>query len=236
MKKTRKKRCYIIFSLIALWMLSLAACSQEEEVLFVESSSQTDEVVSGETATDESVSGKTGAEAGKSPDGASPVEAEQTAVIFVHVCGAVNNPGVYELAQESRVIDAVSAAGGMTESADEEYVNLVTVLTDGDKVRIPTKEEVTNMSQAGCDGTDMGVTNRQTAEMPEKGTKDADLVNINTADVELLCTLPGIGQTRAESIVAYRNEHGAFSSIEDIMLVSGIKESSFQKIKDRITV
>ncbi len=158
----------------------------------------------------------------------------EDAKILVHVCGAVLLPGVYELSSDSRVIDAVAAAGGMQDSADMEFVNLAQPLSDGDKVRIPTKEEVTNASGDGFERSDVSVITSTDENRTQKGTQDK--ININTADVQVLCTLPGIGETRAESILAYRSEHGDFKAIEDIMLVSGIKESSFQKIKDRITV
>lgn len=171
--------------------------------------------------------GEEGKEAGPVLEASSPEE------IVVHVCGAVCNPGVYSLKPESRVIDAVMVAGGMTEEADSECINLAGKICDGDKVRIPTKAEAEEMQNGG----------KQVDFITSSGLKTAGLqeisegkININTADTELLCTLPGIGKTRAESIITYRKECGGFSKIEDIMNVSGIKENSFQKIKEYITV
>lgn len=162
--------------------------------------------------------------------------------MMIHVCGAVQNPGVYELEEGSRIADAVTAAGGFLKEADEEYVNLATRLQDGSQVKIPTKDETAQMSKDEMTKNDNCVTlpsvmpaaTQMVQENPEDGLLHK--VNINTADKEQLCTLPGIGPTRAEGIIAYRNSQGAFSKIEDIMLVSGIKESSFQKIKNYITI
>lgn len=142
-----------------------------------------------------------------------------TKSVVVHVCGAVINPGVYELTSDSRMIDAVEAAGGLTMDAAQEHINLAGKVSDGEQIFVPTREEARAMQ----------------LKMPQQA-EDAGKVNINTADKALLCTLPGIGETRAESIISYRQEHGGFSTIEDIMQVSGIKENSFHKIKELITV
>ena len=146
-------------------------------------------------------------------------EDEKSVPVTVHICGAVVNPGVYELPPGSRIVDAVDKAGGLSEDADASYVNLAAVPNDGEQIFIPTIEEAVIMKQTH---QEMGMSSGK--------------VNINTADKTLLCTLPGIGDTRAAEIIAYRQEHGNFSAIEDIMQVSGIKEGSFQKIKEMIVV
>jgi len=146
-------------------------------------------------------------------------EDEKSEPVIVHICGAVVNPGVYELPPGSRIVDAVDKAGGLSVDADESYVNLAAVPNDGEQIFIPTIEESVIMKK----------TRQETGVSSGK-------VNINTADKALLCTLPGIGDTRAADIIAYRQEHGNFSAIEDIMQVSGIKEGSFQKIKEMIVV
>ncbi len=140
---------------------------------------------------------------------------EETTQILVHVCGAVQMPGVITLQSGARVIDAVTMAGGMTPEADSDYLNLAAVLCDGEKVYVPTVEEVL---------------------LWELQQENAGLVNINTAEEEQLCTLPGIGESKARDIIVYREENGAFQTIEDIMKVPGIKESLFQKIKEFIDV
>ena len=140
---------------------------------------------------------------------------EEVSHIFIHVCGEVEHPGVYKLPEGSRACDAVEAAGGLTEAAAEDYFNLAQVLLDGQQLRIPDREETEAFTEAG-------------------GT--AAKVNLNTASKEQLMTLTGIGEARAEAILAYRRDAGPFLVIEDIMKVSGIKEAAFQKIKDDITV
>jgi len=138
-------------------------------------------------------------------------------MIYVHVCGAVMNPGVVCLPAGSRRGDAVLAAGGFTENAGENYVNLAALLTDGEQLYIPDAEEGEMLMHARMqDGN--------------------AVVNINTATQEVLCTLPGIGSSRAKDIIAYREKHGKFSRKEDIMQVSGIKESIYQRICEQIVV
>lgn len=144
------------------------------------------------------------------------ISAAEQSMIYVYVCGAVQAPKVVELPAESRAWDALEAAGGFAAEADRNAVNLAEPLTDGQKLYFPTEEErkLTGSDQASSDGR----------------------ININTADAAQLCTLPGIGTSRAEAIIAYRKQNGAFATVEDIMKVSGIKEGAFEKIKDRITV
>ena len=144
----------------------------------------------------------------------------------VHICGAVQNPGIYILEEESRIYQAIEKAGGFSEEADQDYLNQADRLTDGMKLYVPTKEET---AEEGGMGSWQGV--------GETGLQaESTLVNINTAGEELLCTLSGVGSTRAKSIIAYREKNGAFQKIEDIMNVDGIKDGLFQKIKDSITV
>ncbi len=168
-----------------------------------------------------------------SDDGSPEKKAEQgkeascEATIFVHICGAVAKPGVYELPNGARVFQAVESAGGFLKEADETYLNQAQVLTDGMQLYIPTKEEV---EKAEAEGKSL---------QPERvgtQTKDSSLININTADIEQLCTLPGIGSAKAADIIAYRETNGSFLTIQDIMKVDGIKEGMFSKIKDKICV
>ena len=157
------------------------------------------------------------------PDTEENVEGEE-APLLVYVCGEVKAPGVYELPAGARVCDAVEAAGGFTEKASKDYWNLADTLTDGQMISFPTEEEAAERKKYDTDD-------------PSSAKQEADgRVNINTADAGQLQQLPGIGQTRAEAIVAYRDEHGAFSKAEDIMKVSGIKDALFEKMRDDITV
>ncbi len=163
------------------------------------------------------------------------------ASIIVHVCGAVTIEGVYELPAGSRVVDAVKAAGGFSEDADSAFVNQAAALTDGMKIRIPTVQEVEagqNIDNVADDtsAAETMISNGLTADDSGNSSSSDGLVNINTASKEQLCEIPGIGESRADSIISYRQEHGKFNSIEDIMQVSGIKEKYFTKIKDYITI
>ena len=116
------------------------------------------------------------------------VTVSMSSAIYVYVCGAVNNPGVYELTNGSRIVDAVDAAGGFTEEADTTYINLAALLSDGIKIKIPTLEEVESGQVPETSNNITGDNNSFAESEPKSG-----LVNINTATCEELKTLPGIG-------------------------------------------
>lgn len=142
-------------------------------------------------------------------------EAAEPKMISVYVCGAVVSSGVVELPEGSRASDALKAAGGFAEDAEISYVNLAAKVEDGEKLYFPSVTE------------GLGLPAQENAP---------GLVNINTAGVDALCTLSGIGEAKAGDIIAYREEHGPFGSKEDIMKVPGIKENAYKKICDKITV
>lgn len=154
-------------------------------------------------------------------------ESEGAETVFVYVCGQVKQAGVYELAAGSRIVHAVEAAGGFLETAAKEYWNLAALVEDGMKIAIPTVEEVAEHPY--------GLPETEPKAVSEAALSDGR-IRLNLADAELLQTLPGIGEAKAEDIIAYREEHGGFTSIEEIMEISGIKEAVFEKIKDKITV
>ena len=166
----------------------------------------------------------------------------QQAMIYVDVCGAVANPGVFQLAAGSRVFQAIEAAGGYLPEAALTGVNRAGVLTDGQQLYILTQEE---MERQGLDPAEMagasdGQMNGSAGTGQNTGmvaqVQQDNRININTADEAQLTTLTGIGATRAQAIIAYREETGPFAAIEDIMNVQGIKEGTFAKIKDEIVV
>ena len=166
----------------------------------------------------------------------------QQAMIYVDVCGAVANPGVFQLAAGSRVFQAIEAAGGYLPEAALTCVNRAGVLTDGQQLYILTQEE---MERQGLDPVEMakasdGQMNGSAGTGQNTGmtaqVQQDNRININTADEAQLTTLTGIGATRAQAIIAYREENGPFAAIEDIMNVQGIKEGTFAKIKDEIVV
>ena len=154
---------------------------------------------------------------------------ESQGSVCVYICGYVNEPGVYELSATDRICDAVEAAGGFAENAAESYWNQAELLYDGEMIYIPSVEEAKERGEA--DASDTSSAGTVIGETDSQGR-----ININTASAATLTQLSGIGETRAKSIVEYRDENGAFSSTEDIMNVSGIGESLYSKIKDDITV
>lgn len=145
--------------------------------------------------------------------------------IVVHVVGAVPRPGVYEFPKGARVRDAILAAGGLLTDADVGIINMAALLQDGQRLEIP--------SLSGTPGTPSTVTTPAAGTTP---APNADLIDINKASLEQLDTLPGIGPTTAQKIIDYRTTNGPFQRIEDIMNVSGIGPSTFDKIKNLITV
>ena len=164
------------------------------------------------------------------------------AMFYVDVWGAVSYPGVFQLAAGSRVFQAIEAAGGYLPEAALTCVNRAGVLTDGQQLYILTQEE---MERQGLDPAEMsgasdGQMNGSAGTGQNTGmtaqVQQDNRININTADEAQLTTLTGIGATRAQAIIAYREENGPFAAIEDIMNVQGIKEGTFAKIKDEIVV
>lgn len=144
--------------------------------------------------------------------------------IIVDVKGAVKKPGIYTLSPSSRLYQAIEMAGGFSDQADQNLVNGAKLLQDGEAIYIPVKGEIpgTGVGITGSGGTQTG---------GEKGK-----VNINQANGEELQTLPGIGPSKADAIIKYRQENGVFKNIEEIKNVSGIGDKTFEKIKPQITV
>ena len=145
---------------------------------------------------------------------------EMQEMIYVYVNGAVNQGGLYILPKGSRLYEAIEAAGGMTQEADLYYHNQARILEDGEQIIVWTVEQTAQMEQ----------------NVSSNPVTESVLVNINTASVEQLMQIAGIGETRAQAIVTYRETSGKFANIEDIQNVSGIKERLYEKIKDKITV
>ncbi len=169
--------------------------------------------------------------AGEAPDAAAeaeedaaPAETPQAPRICVQITGAVAKPGVYFLDPDARLYMLVEAAGGLTDEADADTVNQARTLADGEQVHIRTREQT---AEARAEG--------DAASVPGAEADDGR-IDLNTADAAALSALPGIGESKAEAIVAFRREHGPFASPEDIMLVPGIKSGTYEKLKDRIAV
>lgn len=201
--------------------LSVAGCSREDTV-YLESVEQTEAMP--ESGTRDAEDAQRSAQENDNQRSAQEndnLRAEDS-LCYVYVCGAVECPGVYVLAENSRIYEAVAMAGGFCADARKEAVNQAGTVADGQMIYIPSEEETESGSAAeALNGTDTTADGR---------------VDLNTASVEQLMTLPGIGKAKAESIVNYREEHGAFSSTADVMRVEGIKEGIYNRVKDSIKV
>ena len=154
------------------------------------------------------------------------VEVEK--LIYVHLCGAVNNPDVYVVNENTRLVELIELAGGLTKEASNEAVNQAAILVDGEQIYIPTKEEV----EQGTGNITTGNAFGKASVLGETSSK----VNLNKATKEELMTLPGIGEAKAQSIIEYRSENNGFKSIEEIKNISGIKDSVYNKISDKIAI
>ena len=229
-KETMRKKIRINTAVLLLCVLLCGCTRREQLILETAASEQEQQVPEGAEQTDSTLS-------------------RENAVIYVHVCGAVEKPDVYELPAGSRVYEAVKAAGGFTEDADGNYVNQAQTLSDGVKLVIPTWEQTEAVVSEGVEDNLIGIVgdaeDSGNAGIPNASQDNgvgADhsvsdgKININTASEAELCNIPGIGAARAAAIIAYRQEKGGFSSIEDIMNVSGIKGATYEKIKDSIKI
>ncbi len=206
---------------VMLLSLGFGGCGIREETLIISPGEEFSgkEMLSetGTSSGDGDVFGQDNTFAGQPPQESENADIQPEKLLYVHVCGCVREPGVAALPEGSRAGDALAAAGGFSEDADRDYVNLAAKVADGEKLYFPSAAEAESLQE-------------------EAQEADSHLVDINSAEEALLCTLPGIGASRAEAIIAYREEHGPFETGEDIMKVPGIKEGAYEKLKDRITV
>ena len=150
---------------------------------------------------------------------------QEDTTITVYVSGEVNSPGLVELPSDSRIADAIKDCGDFTPLADKTKINLAQKLTDGMQIQVSSKTPVNNSNEQ---------VNDTNSNSPSNNNSSSNLININTATKEDLDTLPGIGPATAQKIIDYRQEHGNFSSIEDIKNVKGIGEAKFSKMQDKI--
>ena len=167
--------------------------------------------------------------------------------IVIYIIGEVKQEGVYELDENSRISDAIETAGGTKENADLSQINLAYKIEDGMRIYIPKKgelvqdkEKIEDKTQEIVTGKSTDITNTTSVNtnlsINKKSKTDIEKINLNKATQTELETLPGIGPSTAEKIIAYRKENGNFKNIEDIMNVNGIGESKYNKIKDLISV
>lgn len=153
--------------------------------------------------------------------------------IVIYITGAVKNEGIYDMKKNSRIADSIEKAGGLTEEANIENINLAYILEDGIKIHIPKKNENINEIE---DHTNEYLSKENSISEGSKNTNNDEKININKATQTELETLPGIGPSTAIRIVEYRKEHGKFNSIEDIKKISGIGDRKFSQIKDLIKI
>lgn len=164
---------------------------------------------------------------------AQPVSQSKT--VTCDISGAVKHQGVYTLKTGARIQELIEAAGGAKQNAQLKAVNRAVMLKDQDKIHIPYKgEKVENASNSSSTGARTTTTNERTSS--ESGQNDGEKVNLNTASAADLQKLNGIGQKKAEQIIAYRDQNGQFKKIEDLMQVSGIGEKTFAALKDQLAL
>ena len=227
--KNQKKKSGIISILLILSLCFTGCDTVGKEIVWknreAESAAVDEQVLSVENITEMCTEAESGVDS-VSFDRTEEVQTEQSMVLYADICGAVQEPGVYKLEEGARIFQLIKQAGGLREDADLTSVNQAEKVTDGMKIRIYTKEEAASLPQQIWEST---AESEQTTPVSAK-------ININSADIAQLTQLTGIGEARAADIIAYRTEHGRFLTIEEIMNVSGIKESTFQKIKDQIVV
>lgn len=204
-----KNRIFFLVIVILMFMGMMQGCAQNEAYIMHEESLEEDDGIDTQSIDPVSTTQDTGS-------------AEGTDDIYVDICGAVKYPGVYSLQEGARVFEAIDAAGGLLEDACMQAVNRAQPLDDGQKIYIMNETEWQE-AQAECAAKD-------------DVSVDDGRININTASEDELCTLPGIGLTRAKAIIAYREEFGSFSAIEEIQNVSGIKSGTYEKICSSIKV
>ena len=211
---------FLLLGVLVFNMILLSACTNEEKM-----------IVFSEDEDSQSEADNNDGEADFSVDESENVLVNQPKTIVVHISGEVINPGVYELDMNSRLCDAVLAAGGFTEDADEDYDNLAKYLEDGCQYKILSKTETELLME-----NEENITDGEHTEKEKSHYNNDGILNINLATKEELMTLDGIGESKAAKIIDYRNENGSFKSIEDLKQISGIGNNIFSKISSYITV
>ncbi len=212
----RKELCmeriqWIVGGFVIIGMFWLTGCADTgDSYIYLIPSGQTQEAADGGAAYRADSQDKSTEEDQK--ELTANLSEEEEEGLYVHICGEVCIPGVYAMPEGSRIVDAVNAAGGLSEEADVSAVNLAKEVEDGMQIHIPSTTEQTVITQ--------------------KNGK----IDINHASLEELCSLPGIGESKASDIIRYRQQNGAFGKIEDIMKVTGIKQGLFEKIREKIDV
>lgn len=221
--RDRKKRITVVI-MICILLVVVSGCSKEKN------SDTLEEVQQREKTESVEVSDETENKADETEQtvDTKPVKkAGSEGVIYVFVCGQVASPGVYELPEGSRICQAIDAAGGMLDTASMDWVNQAETAEDGQKIYVPSTEEAETMPEG-----------HQTGQMQETSSAEGTdgKVHLNAATREELMTLTGIGEKKADAIIRYRESNGGFHSVDELMQVEGIKEGTYNKIKDSIVI
>ncbi|MBO6114091.1 MAG: helix-hairpin-helix domain-containing protein [Lachnospiraceae bacterium] len=212
--------------------------SETERSVDKETGSGSERSVDKETGsgTEHSMDKETGSGSAYANEGEDNTTGEWT----VHVCGAVENPGVYFLDADSIKKDALDAAGGFTDGASLEYINLAEHIKDGEQIYFPYEDEVDVLKKVSIDSEESGDNYNEVTEELDSSKKEnynlSGKLDINRACREDFMTLSGIGEKRADAIISYRDEHGGFKSIDELKNIPGIKDGVYEKIKDYVTV
>lgn len=170
---------------------------------------------------------------GAGGEGSTTVPAAEELV--VQAAGAVARPGVYRLPSDARVDDVVRQAGGLTGEADADRVNLAAPLADGERVWVPRKGETEPPEVVAGTGSGAGG-GTETSGTGSGGTAEPSVVDLNSADAEELDTLPGVGPATSSAILAYRDEHGSFSSVDELLEVRGIGDAKLEQLRPLVSV
>ncbi len=216
--KKRIKRCqWLCFTVLLLFfVLFFTGCSRDEEILMEDPAIREADGISEEGPYEE--------------EGSVPEKEDGPESVYVYVTGAVNAPGVYEVSADARLFKVIEEAGGFREDAAVDSLNLAELVQDGAYIKVYSLKEYEEASGTGQEaGGAAGMTGN-------RDSGGSTLININRASLTELTGINGIGESRAQAIITYREEKGAFSRIEDIKKVPGIKDGLFNKIRDQITV
>lgn len=235
MRKKEYIGCLVVLAFLYVWVLS--GCGRQDGI-FYDTAQDADagDVISPGDAAELEKDGGSGISADGKDDAASESGADSgtydavKTLCYVHICGAVRYPGVYEVPEGSRLYEVIVLAGGLCADACDHLVNQAQTVADGMQVYIPTVQE----AQDGISGEDFsfGTECRTGSETENRDTR----IDLNRATKEQLMTLPGVGETRAQAIIAYRETHGGFETIEELMEVSGIKQGVYDRLKEMIKV
>ena len=224
--RDRKKRITVVI-MICILLVVVSGCSKEKNSDTLEEVQQREKTesveVSDETENKADETENKADETEQTVDTEPVKKAGSEGVIYVFVCGQVASPGVYELPEGSRICQAIDAAGGMLDTASNAWVKQAKTAEDGQKIYVPSTEEAETMPEG------------QTQETSSAEGTDGK-VHLNAASREELMTLTGIGEKKADAIIRYRESNGGFQSVDELMQVEGIKEGTYNKIKDSIVI